>query len=157
MHLLLPLTKGHLSYVATICWQIGWPHYVICISSLPCIHQSLDLHTVCLHTYGSPPLIGTPLLPNNSVLIREVSFGDREHHMYSQHLLPINCVLSRVWEHCILYWGNNGGMPSSDGIPYGLVDFFFSPPPPLRFPSAAKYGILKGQTQWRKPCIDLVF
>ncbi len=31
--------------------------------------------------------------------------------------------------------------------------FFFSP----RFPSAAKYGILGGQTQWRRSCIDLVF
>ncbi len=26
MYLLLPLTKGHLSNVATISWQIGW-HY----------------------------------------------------------------------------------------------------------------------------------
>ena len=28
--------------------------------------------------YSSPPLIRTPLLPNNFVLIREVSFGERE-------------------------------------------------------------------------------
>ena len=28
--------------------------------------------------YSIPPLIGTPLLLNNSVLIREVSFGERE-------------------------------------------------------------------------------
>ncbi len=27
---------------------------------------------------SSPPLIGTPLLPNNPILIREVSFGERE-------------------------------------------------------------------------------
>ncbi len=27
MYLLLPLTKGHLSNVATISWQIGWPYY----------------------------------------------------------------------------------------------------------------------------------
>ncbi len=40
------------------------------------------------------------------------------------------------------YWG----IPSSDGIPYGLADFFFfSPPPPP--PSAAEYGIFGGQTQ----------
>ncbi len=25
-HLLLCLAKGHLSNVATICWQIGWPY-----------------------------------------------------------------------------------------------------------------------------------
>ena len=45
--------------------------------------------------YSSPPLIGTPLLPNNSVLIREVSFGEREHYIHSQYLLPRICVLSR--------------------------------------------------------------
>ncbi len=37
--------------------------------------------------YSSPSLIGSPLLPNNFVLIREVSFGERENYMYSQ-LLP---------------------------------------------------------------------
>ena len=26
MYSLLPLTKGHLSNVATISWQIGWPY-----------------------------------------------------------------------------------------------------------------------------------
>ncbi len=26
MHLLLPIAKGHLSNVATISWQIGWPY-----------------------------------------------------------------------------------------------------------------------------------
>ncbi len=26
MYLLLPLTKGHLSHVATFSWQIGWPY-----------------------------------------------------------------------------------------------------------------------------------
>ncbi len=34
-------------------------------------------------------------MPRNSVLIREVSFGDREHHMHSQYLLPRICVLYR--------------------------------------------------------------
>ncbi len=38
-------------------------------------------------------LIGTPLLPNNFVLIREVSFGVREYYMYSEYLLPKICVL----------------------------------------------------------------
>ncbi len=43
-------------------------------------------------------LIGTSLLPNNSVLITEVSFGKREHHIHSWHLLPEMCFLSRgVW------------------------------------------------------------
>ncbi len=32
--------------------------------------------------YSGPPLIRTPLLPNNSVLIREVSFGEREHYIH---------------------------------------------------------------------------
>ncbi len=34
--------------------------------------------------YNGPAPIRTPLLPSNSVLIREVSFGEREHHMHSQ-------------------------------------------------------------------------
>ncbi len=33
--------------------------------------------------YSGPPLIRTPLLPNNSVLIRGVSFGEREHYVHS--------------------------------------------------------------------------
>ncbi len=37
--------------------------------------------------YNSPPLIRTPLLSNNSVLIREVSFGEREYCMYPRNLL----------------------------------------------------------------------
>ncbi len=37
----------------------------------------------CLYVYSGPPLIRTPLLPNNSVLIREVSFGEREHYIHS--------------------------------------------------------------------------
>ncbi len=49
------------------------------------------------------------------------------------------------------YWG----IPSSDGIPYGLAFFFcvcvfFSP-------SAAENGIPGGQTHGRKPWIDLIF
>ncbi len=47
--------------------------------------------TVCV-LYISPPLVRTPLLPRNSVLIWEVSFGWREHHMHSQYLLPKICV-----------------------------------------------------------------
>ncbi len=41
---------------------------------------------------SSAPLIGTPLLPNGCVLIRKVSFGERQH-IHSQYLLPRMCVL----------------------------------------------------------------
>ncbi len=59
--------------------------------------------------YSSLRLIRMPLLPRNSVLIGEVSFGDREHHMHSQYLLPRiwQCVLSRgvsCLEGCPLKW-----------------------------------------------------
>ncbi len=37
--------------------------------------------------YSSHPLVETALLPNNSVLITEVSFGESEHYMYLQYLL----------------------------------------------------------------------
>ncbi len=45
--------------------------------------------------YTSPTLIGTPILSNNSVLIREVSYGEREHYMQYQYLLARTYVLSR--------------------------------------------------------------
>ncbi len=45
---------------------------------------------------SSPPLLRTPLLSKNSVLITEVSFGEREHHMDSQYLLPKICVLKFI-------------------------------------------------------------
>ncbi len=38
----------------------------------------------------------TPLLPNNSVCIRYLYSGEREHYMCLWHLLPRNCVLSRA-------------------------------------------------------------
>ncbi len=53
------------------------------------------LHCYIIYMYSSPPLIRTPLLPQNSVLIREVSFAEREHHMHSQYLLSKICVLYR--------------------------------------------------------------
>ncbi len=34
--------------------------------------------------YSIPPLIGTPLLPKNSVVIREMFFGERQDYMQSQ-------------------------------------------------------------------------
>ncbi len=45
-----------------------------------------------IHVYSSP-LIRTPLLPGNSVLIRNVSCAEMEHHMHSQYLLERICVL----------------------------------------------------------------
>ena len=45
--------------------------------------------------YISPTLIRTPLLPQNSALIREVSLGERERYMHSLDLLPRNSVLSK--------------------------------------------------------------
>ena len=53
----------------------------------------------------------------------------------------------------IYYWG----IPSSDGIPYGLAEFFFFFFFTIFSPSAAEYSIPGGQTQWRTLCIDLVF
>ncbi len=51
------------------------------------------------HTeYSSPSLIGTPLLPNNSVLIRGVPWcqiDETEDSRHSQYLLPNNSVLIR--------------------------------------------------------------
>ena len=61
-------------------------HINTCTLSCTC-----TIHAV----YSSPPLIRTPLLPRNFVLIREVSFGEREHHMHFQYLLPRICVLYR--------------------------------------------------------------
>ncbi len=33
--------------------------------------------------YSGPPLMRTPLLPNNLVLVRMVSFGEREGYIHS--------------------------------------------------------------------------
>ncbi len=60
------------------------------------------------YKYSSPPLIRTPLLSNYSVLVREVSFGEREHYIHSQYLLPRmvfleGCRIKRVSferDHC---------------------------------------------------------
>ena len=45
--------------------------------------------------YSSSPLLGIPLLPKYSVLIRDIPFVEREHCMHSQYLLPKKCVLFR--------------------------------------------------------------
>ncbi len=36
-----------------------------------------------LINYSSLPIIGTRLLPNSSVVIREVSYCDRERHLFT--------------------------------------------------------------------------
>ncbi len=43
--------------------------------------------------HSKPSLIGTPLLPNDPVLIREVYYRKSKHHMHSRNLLPRICVL----------------------------------------------------------------
>ncbi len=43
--------------------------------------------------YSTPPLIATHLFSQTIVLIREVSFREREHYMHSQYFKRI-CVLS---------------------------------------------------------------
>ncbi len=58
-------------------------------SSLECIRRPMKLLKKVGTWSGKPkqetPLIRTPLLSNNSVLIREVSFGERENYMDSQY------------------------------------------------------------------------
>ncbi len=70
-------------------WSILYPPLVS-------FYVRQTINSKLLPWYHSPPLIRTPLVCNNSVLIREVSFGEREHHMYTQNMLPRNCALSRV-------------------------------------------------------------
>ncbi len=45
--------------------------------------------------YSSSHLMGTIFHPNNTV-IREVSFGEREHHVHSWYLVPRMCPISMV-------------------------------------------------------------
>ncbi len=46
--------------------------------------------------YSSPSLIRTCLPPNKTILIREVSFGEREDLRHTQCLMPNSSVLKRV-------------------------------------------------------------
>ncbi len=69
-------------------------------------------------------------------------------NIFFYHSNVSNDVLDLTSLHRIEPTGFSWGIPSSDGIPYGLADFFFfffPPPPPP--PSAAEYGIFGGQTQ----------
>ncbi len=54
--------------------------------------QEKDVSNTTFVYCSGLPLTGTPLLPKNSVLIREVSFGEREHLMHSRYLLPRSSV-----------------------------------------------------------------
>ncbi len=68
----------------------------------------------------------TPLLQNNSVLIREVCFGWRGQYVHSWYMLPRICVLSRglffregplyhVYMSCTLWhWHCYGALPLND-------------------------------------------
>ncbi len=54
------------------------------------------LYMTEVNVYSSPSLIWTPLPPNNSVLIRHMSFGDREHYMHARYFAVKNlCPLWR--------------------------------------------------------------
>ncbi len=81
------------------------------------VNQSTFLVQILLRDsrYSSPPLIRTPLLTNNSVLTREVSFGEREHYIHSWYLLPRICVFSRecplsdgpLYQRLSVWWVSN--------------------------------------------------
>ncbi len=59
--------------VLTLTWLKNWP-------SMPPDFISFSEY---MHTCDPLHVIRTPLLPKNLVLIREVSFGEREHHMHA--------------------------------------------------------------------------
>ena len=48
-----------------------------------------------LYDGSSPPQKWTPFLSKYSILIGEVSFGDRDYYMHYQYLFPRMCVLCR--------------------------------------------------------------
>ncbi len=57
---------------------------------MPCLHPYDKIYmylSICIYRiYSSPPLIRTPLPPNNFVLIRELffgMFGERAHYIDS--------------------------------------------------------------------------
>ncbi len=80
---------------------------------------------------------------SHAVLFEKKSNGHNVTHILENSWILVQGVI---------YWG----IPSSDGIPYGLADFFFVC---VFFfsPSAAENGIPGGQTHGRKPWIDLIF
>ena len=48
----------------------------------------LQAYTASVISDNRPSLIGAPLLPNNSVLVREVFLGERELYVVSQYVMP---------------------------------------------------------------------
>ncbi len=62
---------------------------MICTCSMCRSNRALEFPSHALVWYSSPLLIRTPLLSIiNYALIREVSFGESDHYMHSQYLLP---------------------------------------------------------------------
>ncbi len=91
-------SPGLLSLLAAksnLTWTLGFKKtYVykgLCTEEVTCNQQNCG---PCMVGYSGPPLIRTPLLPNNCGFIEEGSFGE-ENYMYPQHLLRRICVLSR--------------------------------------------------------------
>ncbi len=86
-------TPPHLPHTHTVLLNL----WNICSQTLPAVSLSLmsctlsaGLYKVLVlnNTYSSLSLTEIPLLLNNSVLIREIPFGEREHYKHSQYLLP---------------------------------------------------------------------
>ncbi len=55
------------------------------------IVSNLHQYQYYVSNYITVVALYSPLLPNNSVLIREVSFGEREHYLLPWYLLPRVC------------------------------------------------------------------
>ncbi len=89
--------------------------------------------------YSSPPLIRTPLLSNNSVLIRERCPDEGKHYMHSQVLLliaksvvsfyrgalseegPLKEGLLYLNVYMILLWGVGGGLARDHDLGVTLI------------------------------------
>ncbi len=56
--------------------------------------EKIQLHELYICSSTPPPLIRPPLLPRNSVLTRDMFFGERKPHVHSKYLLPRICALS---------------------------------------------------------------
>ncbi len=78
--------NSHKSHLQAMCPHINYINIALKVSSKNFLLGFLT--TLALY-YSRPTLIRTPLLPKNSVLIREGSFCEKENHMHSQYLLKI--------------------------------------------------------------------
>ncbi len=87
----LCVTRGRCGELISYWQYVGGDKTTMAQTYYDCCKQmeesELSLHSRVLPcqlmVYSSPPLLRPPLLPNNSVLIREVSFGEREHYIHS--------------------------------------------------------------------------